>query len=158
MNVALLLASILVWVTAVVVSGGPSRAHVIATVVFLLMITACGIAVFIADRKDQTSPPPWSECLFRLPGPKLVEVCVLAAVFGMAFGVAFAGLASLVIVNGNPTAAIAPPWSAVLEVAGVITLILAAVVYWRLVYHHLKRSVQRRLTRATPAEQPTIEP
>ena len=135
-----------------VVSGGPSRAHVIATVVFLLLFTAFGIAVFIADRKDRTGPAPWSECLFRLPGPKLVEVCVLAAVFGMAFGVAFAGLASLVIVNGNPTAAIAPPWSAVLEASGVITLILAALAYWSLAYRHLKRSVQRRLTRATPVE------
>ena len=66
-------------------------------------------------------------------------------------------LASLVVVNGNPTTAIAPPWSAVLEVSGVITLILATLAYWRLVYRHLKRSVQRRLTRATPVEQPTLD-
>ena len=146
---ASLLASLLGWATILVVSG-PSREYAIAFVVFIVLSSAFATVVLIAGRKDETSPPPWSECLFQLPGPKLVEVCVLTAVFGMAFGVAFAGLAWLIIGNSNPTAAIAPPWSVVLEVAGVIALLLAAVVYWRLVYRHLKKSVQRQLIRITP--------
>ena len=118
----------------------------------VLFIIVFGTAIFIAEKRDEEKPPPWAECLFQLPGRKLVEVCLLAAVFGMAFGVAFGGLAALGFAYGNPTATIAPPWGPVVEVAGVIGLILAAGVYWRLVYRHLKQAVQHQLTRVTPVE------
>ena len=121
-----MLAFLLMWVTTVVVAG-PSREYAIAAMTFALMFTAFGTAVFIADRKDRTGPPPWAECRFHLPGNKLIEVCVLAAVFGMAFGVVFGGLASLGIAYGNPTVTVAPPWRAIVEVGGVFVLLLTGV-------------------------------
>ena len=162
---ALASASILIWAATMVVAA-PSWNHAIAAVAFILPLTAVGIVVFIAEKRDREKPPPWKEAHFQLRGDDLFSVGLVAAVSGLAFGTVFGGFAVLHTTSpaalqtalDSPVATVAPPWQDVgVEFLVGMVLILASIVYWALVYRYLKKSVQRRLTRVMPEEQPTLE-